>query len=152
MALVFSPSSGSHGSFHCEEASTSSIHPWASPVLFVAVCLHLQRQEEVFLSFFFFFNLPSPNLSYPIPWYLFFLIFFFFFLPALQKTDSLVLAKFLLWAAFLTTQFKSGLASHLQPLSRSVLHIPHQTWCYLVYPFTFLPSISHYFNVNTMRR
>ena len=78
MALVFSPSSGSHGSFHCEEASTSSIHPWASPVLFVAVCLHLQRQEEVFLSFFFFFNLPSPNLSYPIPWYLFFLIFFFF--------------------------------------------------------------------------
>ena len=98
MALVFSPSSGSHGSFHCEEASTSSIHPWASPVLFVAVCLHLQMQEEVSLSFFFF-NLHSSKLSYPIPW------FVFFFLPGLQKTDSLVLAKFLLWAAFLTTQF-----------------------------------------------
>ena len=42
-----------------------------------------------------------------------------------------------------------GLARHLQPLSLPVLLIHHQSWYYLVYPFTFLLSIPHYFSVNT---
>ena len=67
-------------SFHSEEASTSSVHLWASPVSGVAVCLLWQMQEQVSLSsiffLFFFFNLHSPKLSYAIPWNFF--IFFFF--------------------------------------------------------------------------
>ena len=108
------------------EASTSSVHLWASPVLGVAVCLLWQMQKEISLSFFLIYT----HLSYLIQYqglFFIFLHFFFFFLFAPRFIEDWllgfhVLAKFLIWVAFLTTQWKSGLVSHLQLLSLLVLH------------------------------
>ena len=66
-------------SFHSEEASTSSVHLWASPVSGVAVCLLWQMQEQVSLSSIFFFFLIYTHLSYLMQYHGIFLSFFFFF-------------------------------------------------------------------------
>ena len=127
MALVSSPTTGSHGRFTLRK-----------PQLPLFTCGPPQSQGWQFASSdrcksrspFPFFNPHSPKLSYPIPrtvFHFFTLLVFYFFLFAPRFIEDWllgfhVLAKFLIWVAFLTTQLKSGLVSHLQLLSLLVLH------------------------------
>ena len=63
------------------EASTSSVHPWASPVLGVAVCLLWQMQKEISLSFFLIYTHLSYLIQYQGLFFIFLHFFFFLFAP-----------------------------------------------------------------------